>query len=102
MKNLVMIAHANIQQDLSDLLRSLERVKGFTFAHVEGHGVHVEHDPFLSTRDKVVGYTPRIRVDVLLEDEYVDEVINEVRNEKNNIAGNGIFWVTNVQQHGRL
>lgn len=102
MKNLTLIIHTNVQQDMADLLRSLERVKGFTFTHVEGHGVQVEHDPFLSARDKVVGYTPRVRVDVLLEDSDVDAVLDIVHSETHNIAGKGIFWVTTVQQYGRL
>jgi len=52
MKNLILIIHANGQQDMSDLLRNLEPVQGFTFTHVEGHGAHSEQDPFLSVRDK--------------------------------------------------
>ena len=102
MKNLIMIIHANAQQDLADRLRSLEQVRGFTFSHVEGHGAHVEHDPFLSARDKVVGYTPRVRVDVLLEDADLDAVFNTLRVTRNGVDGQGIYWVTAIEKSGRL
>lgn len=102
MKNLAMITHANAQEDLADLLRSLEQVQGFTFSYVEGHGTQVEHDPLLSVRDKVVGYTPRVRVDILLEDADVELVLAALRMHGSGVSGQGIYWVTPVEQHGRL
>ena len=77
MKHLTLIIHTNAQQDLADQLRGMEKqVSGFTFSHVEGHGIQVESDPFLSARDKVVGYTPRVRVDILLESKDVKPVLD--------------------------
>ena len=102
MKNLTLIIHTNAQQDLADRLCAMEQVPGFTFSHVEGHGVHVEHDPFLSARDKVVGYTPRVRVDILLEDADVDTVLDRLHTTRNGVDGRGIYWITAVEQSGRL
>ena len=102
MKHLTLIIHTNVQQDMADQLRSLEHVSGFTFSHVEGHGAQVENDPFLSARDKVVGYTPRVRVDILLEDSHVDSVLNSLRKTTKGIEDQGIFWVTAVEQSGHL
>lgn len=102
MKHLTLIIHTNIQQDLADQLRSMEQVSGFTFCDVEGHGVQAESDPFLSARDKVVGYTPRVRVDILLEENNVDSVLDTLRNSTHGIEGHGIYWVTTVEKNGRL
>ncbi|MBN4080299.1 DUF3240 family protein [Beggiatoa alba] len=102
MKLLTLIIHTHIQQDLADQLRNMDQVSGFTFCHVEGHGVQVENDPFLSARDKVVGYTPRVRVDILLEDSDVDPVLNSIRSTTQGIEGRSIYWVTAVEQNGRL
>ncbi len=106
MKHLTLIIHTNVQQDMADQLRNLEQVSGFTFSHVEGHGVQAESDPFLSARDKVVGYTPRIRVDILLEDSNVESVLDALRNNTYGVEGadkyRGIYWVTAVEQNGRL
>ncbi len=102
MKHLTLIIHSNIQQDMADQLRALEQVPGFTFSHVEGHGAQVENDPFLSARDKVVGYVPRVRVDILLGDADVDVVLETLRTKTGGLEGHGIYWVTAVEQSGRL
>ena len=107
MKHLTLISHTNAQQDLADQLRGMEKqVSGFTFSHVEGHGVQVESDPFLSARDKVVGYTPRVRVDILLEDGDVESVLDILRHTTSDAGSadiyQGIYWITAVEQNGRL
>ena len=102
MKHLTLIIQTNVQQDLADRLRAMEQVPGFTFSHVEGHGVQIESDPFLSARDKVVGYTPRVRVDILLEDGNVDSVLETLRSTTYGVEGHGIYWVTAVEQNGHL
>mgnify|MGYP003666256438 FL=1 len=80
----------------------MELVSGFSFSHVEGHGVQAESDPFLSARDKVVGYTPRVRVDLLLEDNDVDSILNDLRKTMKGMENHGVFWITAVEQSGRL
>ena len=102
MKHLTLIIHTNVQQDMADQLRSLEEVSGFTFSHVEAHGLQSESDPFLSERDKVVGYTPRIRVDILLENGDVDSVLESLRKTTYGIEGQGLYWITDVEQSGHL
>ena len=102
MKQLTLIIHTDAQQDLTDQLRKLESISGFTFSHVEGHGVEAEDDAFLSARDKVVGYTPRIRLDILLEENNIDLVLQALRTASTSIVGQGVYWVTAVEQNGRL
>lgn len=101
MKNLSIVIHAGVQQTLADTLRILKQVHGFTFTQVEGHSRYREDDPLLSARDKVVGYIPRVRVDVLLAHADVDDVLAALV-EQNNLSGQGIYWVTEVEKHGRL
>ena len=102
MKILTLIIHTDAQKELTDQLRTLEQVPGFTFSHAEGHGAEIESDAFLSARDKVVGSTPRIRVDIILEDTNVDIVLTKLREAKNGITGQGYFWVTPVEKEGQL
>ena len=101
MKLLTLIVHTNVQQDVTDLLRSIKQVPGFTFTNVAGHGIETEHDAFVSAHDNVVGSVPRIRIDIRLEDDDVDTVLAAVSAEKG-IAGQGIYWVTPVEKGGRL
>jgi nitrogen regulatory protein P-II 1 len=102
MKNLVIIIHSNVQLALADQLRGLSQVDDFSFAHVEGHFAQAEDDALLSERDKVVGYTPRVRVDILLEDADVGDVLEAIRDNDHGVSGHGIFWVTDVYEHGAL
>lgn len=103
MKHLTLIVHTDTQQLIADILRALPRVKEFTFTHVEGHGTYDVDDPSCSARDLVVGYTPHVRVDILLNDRDVDAVLEALRDSSDgNLAGRGIYWVTETERQGRL
>ncbi|MEW5755014.1 MAG: DUF3240 family protein [Pseudomonadota bacterium] len=102
MKNLTLVVHADIQRALADTLHSLEQVTGFTFTQIEGHGQKDEYDPTLSARDRVIGYTPHVRVDILLKDEDVDDVLQALRAADCGLAGRGIYQVTEVERQGGL
>ena len=102
MKLLVLIIHANLKQDVADFLRGIEKVNGFTFSAVEGHGVQSEEDPFLSNQDKVVGYTPRTRVDILLEDIDVASTLASLRENGIGLKNGTVYWISKVEETGRL
>jgi nitrogen regulatory protein P-II 1 len=102
MKNLTLIVHADMEQALADTLRSLEQVSGFTFTRVECHGAQDEHDASLSARDRVVGYTAHVRVDILLDDGEVDNVLRALRDAGGGLAGRGVYWVAPIDEQGRL
>lgn len=102
MKNLTLIVHADIEQALADTLRSLPQVRGFTIAQVEGHGARSDHDTVLAARDRVVGYTPHIRVDIVLANEVVEEVLNALRTSDCGVVGQGVYWITGVDAFGGL
>lgn len=102
MKKLTLIVHADVQQALADALRALPAVTGFTFTAVEGHGPQDERDAFLSARDRVVGYVPHVRVDLILEDAAVDKVLEALQKSPLGVAGRGVYWTTRVEKHGRL
>lgn len=102
MKNLTLIVHADVEKALADALRGQNSVQGFTFTHVEGHGTQGSKDASLSARDLVVGYTPRVRVDIILEDKDADAVLESLARSGSGVAGRCVYWVTEVNRHGRL
>ena len=97
MKSLTIIIHTDDQQELTNQLRTIEQVRGFTISHIEGHGIEPEQDAFLSARDDVVGSTPRVRAEIVLQDSDVDTVLDALRN----LVG-ARYWVTAVEQEGHL
>lgn len=102
MKKLTLIVPADIQEALADVLRASPQVPGFTFTPVEGHGAQPQRDQPLSARDRVVGYVPHVRVDLVLDDRAVDEVLAALQASHCGVAGCGVYWVTRLERHGRL
>ncbi|MEK6697708.1 MAG: DUF3240 family protein [Nitrospirota bacterium] len=102
MKKLTIIVHADIKQSLADVLRAMPEVAGFTFTAVEGHGPQDESDIMFSARDRVVGYTPHVRVDMVLNDADIDKVLEAMRGNNCGVTGRGIYWVTPVDRIDKL
>jgi len=102
MKNITLIVHNDIEQALADTLRSVPHANKFIFTRVEGHSVHDERDISLSARDKVVGYTAHVRVDILVEDAEVSDLLQVLRGADCGLAGRGYYWVTEAQAFGEL
>jgi len=99
MKNLVLIVPESVHQSVTDQLRALS-VPGFTVAHVEGHGAHTAQDTFLSARDRVVGFVPQVRIDVVMDGEMVDVVLAALTGAGSELAGHGAWWVCPVERSG--
>lgn len=102
MKHLTLIVHADVRQALADVLRGLKEIEGFTFTSIEGHGPQDERDPQLSARDRVVGYTPHVRVDIVLDDKNVDSVLRGLRESRCGVTGRSVYWITELVRQGRL
>jgi nitrogen regulatory protein PII len=90
------------QQELSGLLRSMEQVPGSTFNHVMGQGNEAEGDTFVSARNAVVGYIPRIRFGLQPKDDDVEVLLTGIIDEQNNITGQDVYWVTPVEKGGNI
>lgn len=102
MKILTLIVHADNQEALADTLRTLPQVTGFTFSPVEGHGPCEDQDLSLSVRDRVVGYVPQVRADLVLEDTDVSRVLEALKATDGGVAGRGVYWITRLESQGRL
>ncbi|MCK4676259.1 MAG: DUF3240 family protein [Gammaproteobacteria bacterium] len=101
MKKLSIVVHTSLQEELADCLRSL-KLKSFMFCHIEEHSSQLKEDVFLSARDKVVGYVPKVRVDIILEDERAGTLLDELRGAGVSFAGKGVYWVCDVGEVGEL
>lgn len=100
MKKLSIVVHSSMQQSLADCLRGL-KLETFMFSHIEEHSAQLEHDSFLSARDRVVGFVPQVRVDVITDDKRACSLLDEIR-RKCNFRGKGIYWITDVDEAGEL
>ncbi len=101
MKKLSIVVHTSLQQELADCLRRL-KLDSFMFSHIEEHSSQLEQDAFLSARDKVVGYVPKVRVDVLLKEERARTLLDELKGSGVSFCGKGVYWVMDVVEAGEL
>jgi len=101
MKKLSIVVHTSLQQELADCLRSLQ-LDSFMFSHIEEHSSQLKQDAFLSARDKVVGYVPQVRVDVILEEARAKTLLDELRGSGISFRGKGLYWITDVEESGEL
>ena len=101
MKKLYRVVHTSLQQELADCLRGL-KLESFMFTHIEEHSSQLKQDAFLSARDKVVGYVPKVRVDIIMEDERAETLLDELRGSGVSFAGKGVYWVCDVGEVGEL
>lgn len=101
MKKISMIVHSSLQQELADLLRSLQ-LDSFMFSHIEEHSSHQQQDAVLSARDRVVGYVPKVRVDILLENDRARTLLDEIAGSQISFKDKGMYWITDVEESGEL
>lgn len=102
MKLLTFVVHEAVAEDLMDLLRCNEYSRGFTATPAQGHSCRTQHNPFETTGDKVLGYAPRVRVEVLVEDASVALLLDLLQGCDSCVTGLGIWWVTDVERSGYL
>ena len=102
MKCLTLFLHAAVESEVVDCLRGNDDVPGFTLTTCQGHSRSTEHDPFLATRDRVVGYVPRIRVEIVLEDSHVEPTLAGLKSCLSSRGAVGLWTVTEVTSSGRL
>ena len=101
MKNVVVIVNSSVVQAVTDLLRE-SAVTAFTVTPVEGHGLRAGDDDSQSIRDRVVGFVPEVRIDIILPDAEVASLIESLSRPDAGLAGHGTFWVLPIEQRGRF
>ena len=103
MKQLTLVMGLKAQQDVCDHLRTMPQVHGFTLSHVEGHSEQSESNPFLSARDKVVGYSPHARIDVVLSDHDITNVVKALKKlREDGYIKELFYWVSPVDESGHV
>lgn len=98
---LTLFLHPAEEYAVIDALRTSPDVSGFTLTRCEGHSAAVSTEGNSSAIDQVVGFVPRMRLEVVLAANAVDRVIERIRAGLGPDSG-GHFVVTPVLQGGSL
>jgi len=78
-------------------------VKGITVSEVKGFGRQKGHAEFYRGAEYIVDFLPKIKLEVIVSDELVDDVINAVtKSAQTGRIGDGKIFVTSLEDTIRI
>ncbi len=90
---------------LDDVKEALSEVGiyGMTVTEVNGYGRQKGHKEIYRGAEYVVDFVPKIKVEIVVNDERLDEAVNTIRNAANSgKIGDGKIFILDVQQAIRV
>ncbi len=82
--------------DVKDALNEVG-IKGMTISEVKGHGRQKGHKEIYRGAEYVVDFIPKIKIEVIVDAEMVDQVVDTIRNAANTgKIGDGKIFVLPV------
>ena len=74
-------------------------IKGMTVSEVKGYGRQKGHTEIYRGAEYIVDFIPKIKLDIIVQDEMVDQVINAiVEKSRTGKIGDGKIFVTPVER----
>ncbi|MGD9946856.1 MAG: P-II family nitrogen regulator [Desulfobulbus sp.] len=84
--------------EVKDALNSIG-IKGMTVSEVKGYGRQKGHTEIYRGAEYVVDFIPKIRLDIIVQDEMVDQVIDTIiAKSRTGKIGDGKIFVTSVER----
>ncbi len=90
---------------LDDVKKALNDmgIQGMTISEVKGYGRQKGHKEIYRGAEYVVDFVPKIRVEVIVMSEQVDQVIEKIRDSANSgKIGDGKIFVSPIEQVVRI
>lgn len=102
MKCLSFLVNESTKEDIIEILQDVDEIKTYTLFTGEGRSKDININPFENAADEVVGYVPRIRIDLILPAASVQTVIDKIKKCQSCVSRRGIYWVSPVDTLGSL
>ena len=78
-------------------------IHGMTVTYVEGFGTQGGHTEIYRTSEIAVSFIPKIKIEIVVDDEKVDEVIEVIiQHAKTGSIGDGKIFVYNIENAIRI
>lgn len=88
--------------DVKDALNEIG-IKGMTISEVKGYGRQKGHTEIYRGAEYVVDFIPKVKLEIVVPVEQVDEVVNRIREAANtNKIGDGKIFVSPVERVVRV
>jgi nitrogen regulatory protein PII len=84
---------------LDDVKEALNEIgiQGMTISEVKGYGRQKGHKEIYRGAEYVVDFIPKIKIEIIIEDDWVDKVVDTIRNSANTgKLGDGKIFVLSV------
>ncbi len=101
MKCLSLLVNESTKRELVELLQGLPEVSAYTIFHGEGHHTG-DQQPFDSALDEVMGFVPRIRIDLFVAKENLTSVVERIKGCGSCEQAKGLYWVSAVEAMGEF
>ena len=89
-------------EDVKDALGTLE-LTGMTVSEVKGYGRQQGHSELYRGAEYVVDFLPKIKIELVVKDEVVDEVIKVIsESAKTGKIGDGKIFVSSIEKSIRI
>ncbi|MCP3914562.1 MAG: DUF3240 domain-containing protein [bacterium] len=102
MKLLTLYLPQQAQELLLDRLSTYSEVSGFTITECQGHSTRDQDTAAGAIRDRVVGYVPTVRIELILEAPAARDVVKRLREELGTEGRLATYSVVDVEEFGRL
>jgi nitrogen regulatory protein PII len=88
--------------DVKDALKAIG-IQGMTVSEVRGFGRHGGHSETYRGAEYTIEFVPKVRLELVIEDNDVDIVISAIRTAANTgKIGDGKVWITSVERLIRI
>ena len=91
-----MVTLKEFKQDISDSLKQSDLVKMFTFISIDEHSDQQNTSLNMSKKDLVVGFTEKIKLEVLIPETQLSELENLLKDIKG-LEANSYSWTTEIR-----
>ena len=103
MKEIKAIVRPSKLHKIRDAFRQLAGFPGMNISHVEGCSAHTGAERHETLKAELTDFTKKLRIEIVAPDEMLDDILFILHREAHTgQTGDGVLWVTEVQEFRRL
>jgi nitrogen regulatory protein P-II 1 len=103
MKEIKAIIQPNRLNKVRDAFRDLEGFPGMNVSKVQGCSQHAGVERHDRIKEELTDFADKVRIEIVAPDEMVESIVNLIHdNAYSGQTGDGVLWVTEVQEFRRL
>ncbi|MDO8347126.1 MAG: P-II family nitrogen regulator [Rugosibacter sp.] len=103
MKEIKAIVRPSKLHKIRDAFRQLPGFPGMNVSHVEGCSAHAGAEQHDTLKEELTDFTKKLRIEIVAPDEMLADILSIIqRVAHTGQAGDGVLWVTEVQEFRRL